>query len=120
MGKVYSKNPTLGYLNINSLKNKIANLKDVVAKVPINVLFIDETKLDDSFSNSQFLIENYQVPSFRRDSNSKGRDKIFHVRPISKRLKNIESNTTKTVKSGVYCLPIGIQILKKSISLSRY
>ena len=49
MRDVYSKNPILGYVNINSLRNKIISLHDVVAKVPIDILRIDETKLDDSF-----------------------------------------------------------------------
>ena len=62
MREVYSKNRILGYLNINSLSNKIVSLKDVVAKVPIDILCIDETKLDDSYPDSQFLIEHYQFP----------------------------------------------------------
>ena len=35
---------------------------------------------DDSFPDSQFLIENYQFPSFRRDRNSKRGGKIVYVR----------------------------------------
>ena len=57
--EAYSKNPILGCLNIKSLRNKIINLRDVVAKVPIDILCVDETKLDESFPDSQFLIENY-------------------------------------------------------------
>ena len=60
MREVYSKNPTLAYLSINFLRNKIVSLRDVVAKVFIDMLWIDETKLNDSFPASQFLIENYQ------------------------------------------------------------
>ena len=59
MREVYSKNPTLAYLSINFLRNKIVSLRDVVAKVFIDMLWIDETKLNDSFPASQFLIENY-------------------------------------------------------------
>ena len=123
MREVYSKNPILGYLNINSLSNKIVSLRDVIAKVPIDILCIDETKLDDSFPDSQFLIEHYQFPPFRRDKNSKVGGKIVYARQglISKRLNNFESKPSKlSARSGVYCLPIDLQILKKSISLSRY
>ena len=49
MGEVYSKNPILGYLNENYLRNKIVSLRDVVAEVSIDILCIDETKLGDSF-----------------------------------------------------------------------
>ena len=52
MREVYSKNPILGYLHINFLRNKIVSFRDVVAKVPIDILFIDETKLNDSFPDS--------------------------------------------------------------------
>ena len=84
MREVYSKNPILGYVNINSLRNKIVRLRDVVAKDPINILCIDETKFD-----SQFFIENYQSPPFRMDRNSKRSGKIVYVRQglISKSLK---------------------------------
>ena len=93
MREVYSKNPALGYLNTNSLRNKIVSLRSVFAKARIDILCIDETKLDDSFPDSQFLIENYQLPPFRMDRNSKGGGKIVYVRRglISKRLKNFES-----------------------------
>ena len=76
MSEVYSKYPILGYLNIKSLRNKIVSLRDVVTKVPTDILFINETILDDSFPDSQLLMENYQFPPFRRDRNSKGGSKI--------------------------------------------
>ena len=75
--ETYSKNPILGYLNINSLRNKIINLKEVVEKAPIDILCIDETKIDESFPDSQFFIENYQFPPYRRDRNSKGVVKLY-------------------------------------------
>ena len=97
--EAYSKNAILGYLNINSLRNKIINLRDVVAKVLIDILCVDETKLDESFPDSQFLIENYQFPPFRRDRNSKVGGKIVYVRKglISKKLKQFESEFIETI-----------------------
>ena len=58
--KLYTNNPIIEYLNINSLKNKITQLREVCRKAPIDVLCIDETKLDASFSDAQFHIEGYQ------------------------------------------------------------
>ena len=71
----------------------------MVAKAPIDILCIDETKIDDSFPDSQFQIESYQFPPFRRDQNSKGGGKIVYVRQglITKRLKNFESKTIETI-----------------------
>ena len=99
MREVYHKSLILGYLKINSLRNKIVNLSDVVTKVPIDILCIDEAKLDDSFPDSEFLIENYQFLSFRRNRNSKGGVKIIYVRQglISKRLKNFELKNITTI-----------------------
>ena len=77
MSEVCSKYPILGYLNIKSLKNKIVSLRDVVTKVPTDVLFINGTILDDSFPDSQLLMENYQFPPFHRGRNSKVIAKLF-------------------------------------------
>ena len=95
----YTNNLVLGYLNINSLKNKIINLREVVDKVLIDILCIDETKLDDTFPDAQFKINNYQYPPFRRDRNSKGGGKIVYIRQglISKRLSKFESKGIETI-----------------------
>ena len=70
------------YLNIsiNSLRNKILSLKEILRKAPIDMLRIDETKLDETFPDAQFLIENYQFPPFRRDRNKKMVGKWFLFR----------------------------------------
>ena len=70
----YPNNPSIGYLNINTLQNKINSLRDIY------VFCIDETKLDDSFPNSQFILENFQFRPFRRDRNSKGCRKLVYVK----------------------------------------
>ena len=49
--KTYEKNLIIGYLNINSLRTKILNLKEILHKAPIDILCIDETKLDEFMLN---------------------------------------------------------------------
>ena len=95
----YPNNPMIGYLNINSLRNKIHSLRELVLLAPLDIFYIDETKLDDSFPNLQFHIENYQFPPFRRDTNSKGGGKIVFVKEglIAKRLKEIETKSSETI-----------------------
>ena len=66
--KLHTNNLIIGYLNINSLRNKIAQLRLVCRKAPINLLCMDETKLDASFLDAQFHIEGYHNPSFRRNN----------------------------------------------------
>ena len=97
--EAYFKILISGNLNINSNRSMTISLRDVVAKVLIDILCIDKTELDDSFPDSQFLIEYHQFPSFRRDRNSKGGVKIVYVRQglISKRLENFQSKTIETI-----------------------
>ena len=42
---------------MNSLREKIISLSEILKKAKIAVLCIDETKLDSSFTNHQFKIE---------------------------------------------------------------
>ena len=42
-------NPIIGYLNFNTLQNKVISLREIIAKTPLDVFCVDETKLDDSF-----------------------------------------------------------------------
>ena len=60
--KLCTNNPVVGYLKINSLRNKITQLRDVCGTAPADWLCIDETKLDASFPNAQFHNEGYQYP----------------------------------------------------------
>ena len=95
----HPNNPIIGYLHINTLQNKIINLREIIAKAPLDVFCVDETKLDDSFPNSQFILENLQFPPFRRDRKSKWGGKLICVKQgiIAKRLENLETKFSETV-----------------------
>ena len=61
-----------GYLNINSIRNNFELLK-VQIKGNLDMLLISETKIDDTFSYSPFLIEGFSTPHMLgRDSNDGG------------------------------------------------
>ena len=92
-------NPIVGYLNINSLRNKIDDLREVCKKVQIDILCIDETKLDDSFPDSQFKINGYQFPFLRRDRDNRGEGKIVFIKQglIVNRLKQLETKISETI-----------------------
>ena len=49
----YPENLLRGYLNINSLRNKIHDLRRRRPDVPIDYFVISDTKLDNSFPNAQ-------------------------------------------------------------------
>ena len=54
--KAFQNNPLIGYININSLREKIVSLREVLSKASIDILCIDETKLDASFPDHQFKV----------------------------------------------------------------
>ena len=68
-------------------------------KAPIDILCIDETKLNDSFSDAQFLIENYHFPPFRKDRNNNGGGKMVFIRKelIAKQIQHFQINSTETI-----------------------
>ena len=63
----YPSYPMIGYSIINSIRNKIVQLTDICRISPIEILCIDETKLDSSLPNAQAHLPDYQSPLFRRD-----------------------------------------------------
>ena len=67
--------------------------------MPLDVFSIDETKLDDGFPNSQFILKNFQYSLFCRDWNSKGSRKLVYIKQgiIAKRLENLEIKFSETI-----------------------
>ena len=47
-------NPVVAYLNINSLGEKIDHLREIYKESPINILCVEETKVDSSYPDAQF------------------------------------------------------------------
>ena len=52
--RTYKNNLITGYLNINLPRNKIMSLHEIIDKALLNILCIDETKLDEDFTDCQF------------------------------------------------------------------
>ena len=67
-----------GQININSIRNKFAQLIYIVSN-EIDILMVSETKLDDTFPTSQFLMQGYSTP-FRKDRTSKCGGILLYVR----------------------------------------
>ena len=68
----------MGYININTLKEKVIPLRDVLSNAPIDVLWVDEAELDSNFLDHQFKFEGHQTRPFRRERNSKGGGKLVY------------------------------------------
>ena len=81
------------HLNINSLVNKFDSLIGQVAG-STNILMVSETKIDESFTKGQVIIEGFGVP-YRVDWNGDGGGIMLFVRKdISSKLLSIENSLT--------------------------
>ena len=61
----FFKNSMCCYINIKSIRNKIHELKPIITKLQPVLFTVAETKLDNSFNDSQFAVTNYRI--FRQD-----------------------------------------------------
>ena len=93
-------NPIVAHLNINSLEEKINDLRKIGNESPIDILCDNETKIDSSYPDSQFQINDYQFPLFKRDRNKYGGSKIVFIRQglITRRLTKFETKVSETIR----------------------
>ena len=96
-GFKYSKNIIFSHLNINSIKNKFENLKEVVSN-HVDILVISETKIDKSFPTAQFIIDGFHRP-LRLDISDKSGGLLVYVRLhlLSRQLTNFEIHSGYTI-----------------------
>ena len=59
----YYKNPMLAFLNINSLRNKIIDLREIAERCLPDLFLIEETKLNQSFKTETLLVKIIRTPS---------------------------------------------------------
>ena len=88
----------IGNLNINSIINKFEQLKETVLKY-IDILVATETKLDETFLESLFLMDGFSKP-YRLDRNNNGGGVMIFIRDtVSSKIleKHIFPNDVKSV-----------------------
>ena len=85
---------------MNSLRNKITDLRLVMERCLPDVLVIEETKLNSDFKTEIFLINNYQKP-IRRDRNEFGGGLMQFVRKgvVCNRVSTFESPAIEIICS---------------------
>ena len=96
----YATNALIGYLNINSFKNKTVDLRETILELSVNYLVLIETKIDQSFPTVQFYTKGYEVRA-RRDRDKHGGGLIEFVKNgfISKRLKEYKTKQSESICS---------------------
>ena len=73
----HSNNVSIAYLNINSVRNKFDQLKEYLGNT-INILKIAETKLDETFPDSQFKMPGMKKP-YRLDISASSGGLLVYV-----------------------------------------
>ena len=71
-----SKNFIIGHLNVNSLRNQIIVVEELVCD-KVNICLFSETKLEETFLNQQFKIHGYKM--YCRDRNKHGVGVLCYV-----------------------------------------
>ena len=100
------KNIIISYININSIRNKIKDLEILISEL-VDVLTIAETKIDESFPTSQFLLNNFKRP-YRLDVSDKREGLMTYVRT------DIPSRVVKEFR-----FPSDIQILAIELNVKK-
>jgi len=63
--KKHPNNFTCAYLNVNSIRYTFCSIKELLTKNTIDMLIIAETKLDESYPDALFKVDNYHF--WRKD-----------------------------------------------------
>ena len=70
LGLIYPRNLLFGYLNVNSLRNKITDLRKNMPYVQLDYFALIKTKIIESFLSARFNISDSEIRT-RRDSKGK-------------------------------------------------
>ena len=107
----YPKNIILSYINVNSIRNKLDDLKFLLGK-SLDIICISETKLDETFPTVQFWIEGFSKP-YRLDVTSNSRGLLFYVKA------NVPSKLIRfyNFPNEIQCIPIALNISTKNYAL---
>ena len=74
----YISNFVFTHVNINSFRHKYPFIRDMLNKQSVDLLAISESKLDNSFTDSQFQVADYAI--YRQDLTSSSGGLLVYVR----------------------------------------
>ena len=76
--KTYQHKFIFVHVNINSFRYKFAALQEILSKRHVDFLAISESKLDNSFPDSQFQVDGFKI--YRHDRSSKSGGLLLYIR----------------------------------------
>ena len=91
--------PIVAYLKYKLYGKKKNHLREICKESIINILCVDETKIDSSYPNAQFQVNDSHFLTFRRDRNKYGRGKIAFTRQglITRKLPKFQTKGSETI-----------------------
>ena len=87
----------ISHLNINSLKTKFIEIKELLVDKIVDFLIIAETKLDPSYRNSLFEVPGYKLERRDRDSHGGGIAAFIRSDIPARRRPDLESKTLENI-----------------------
>ena len=107
----YPKNIILSYINVNSIRNKLDDLKLLQGK-SLDIICISETKLDETFPTVQLAIEGFSKP-YGLDVTSDSGGLPFYVKA------DLPSKLIRfyNFPNEIQCIPIELNISTKKYAL---
>jgi len=88
----YKNNLKMAHININSVRHKFDPLREILIAGFVDILFIQETKLDDTFPSAQFNVAGFKTIRQDFKSNSGGLMTIVRDDLTHNRRKDLEMN----------------------------
>ena len=87
----------ISHININSVRNKFHELSDLFIRYLVDILFLSETKLDQSFRQAPFEVTIFK--SYRKDRFAHGGGILAYVRADlpSRRRPDLETATVESI-----------------------
>ena len=95
----------IGHININSVRNKIHMLADII-RGRVDIMLISETKLDNTFPKAQFFLQGYSEP-VRLDRTANGGGLLLYLRD------DIPVKQLPVIAGNIECVISEVTISKK-------
>ena len=96
----YLNNPLIGYVNITSVCNKVADLQIIIQNILLDDLALCETRLDESFPNVPFNLDGYEIRGRQgRDKKKDGRIVLVTTGIICVRINDFELSFSEFICS---------------------
>ena len=104
------KNCIIGHLNINSIRNKFEAVKCVLNDGLMDIFALSESKIDESFPNAQFIVNDFSL--HKKDRNRFGGGLLLYMRSDIPHRRRYDLELNSQVSHGVEIMIIETRLYK--------